>query len=497
VNLLIRADASAEIGTGHVMRCLALAQAWQDQGGAVTFLMADSAPALEKRLQAEQMAVIHHPAPRGDKADSTYAIEIAQSLKTDRIVVDGYYFGATYQHTLKEAGLKVLFIDDNGHAEHYYADWVLNQNIHAHEGLYPRREPYTQLLLGTSYVMLRKEFWPWRGWQRQISPVAHKVLVTLGGSDSDNVTLKIMRALKQVERPNLEVIVVVGGSNLHWKVLQAESNDSSVKFDVRCDVANMPELMAAADVAISGGGTTCLELAFMGVPSILLSLAENQRANTRGLAALHQAIDLGSHQAIKWQDLENTISSLVRSQEQREKMSGAGKQIVDGGGVNDVIRNFATGSITLKLMEEGDCQLVWQWSNDSRNRAASFTSNHIPWIEHFKWFTSKLKDPSCLFFMVLHTDSGIPIGQVRYEISCQEATISLSIAESFRGQGYGCPIILQSCHALKQRSSVRLVNAYIKPDNSASIKVFSKSGFRCVGEQEIKTQKALRLVKKL
>jgi len=408
VQLLIRADASATIGTGHVMRCLALAQAWQSQGGAVTFLMADAAPALSARLETEGMEVIYHPHPSGDETDSQHTISLAQTLKSDRIVVDGYHFGATYQRTLKEAGLKVLFIDDNGHAEHYYADWVLNQNIHAHEALYSRREPYTQLLLGTSYVLLRKEFWPWRVWQRQIPPVAHKVLVTLGGSDPDNVTLLIMKVLQQVAVPDLEVIVVVGGSNPYFATLQAVAETGSVKFDLRRDVANMPELMAAADVAISGGGTTCLELAFMGVPSILLSLAENQRTNTHQLGLIQQAINLGSHHEIRWQDVSDIIFALLYSRKQRKEMSRIGQQTVDGEGVNKVVQGFSVDAIILRSMEAKDCRLIWQWSNNSATRAASFSSNEISWIEHSQWFASKLGDPNCLFFMVLHADSGTP-----------------------------------------------------------------------------------------
>ena len=162
--LLIRADASTRIGTGHVMRCLALAQAWEDSGRRAAFAMGMDAPALEDRLRSDGMEVVHLSAEPGSLEDAEMTADIAQKMGAGWAVVDGYHFGSDYQRIIKESGLRLLFIDDNGHADHYYADIVLNQNLHANEELYRKREPYTKLLFGTEYVLLRREVWPWRGW---------------------------------------------------------------------------------------------------------------------------------------------------------------------------------------------------------------------------------------------------------------------------------------------------------------------------------------------
>src|SRR5215216_4793334 len=160
--LLIRADASAQIGTGHIMRCLALAQAWQAQGGAVTFATMKTLPdALQTRLQNEHIVLHLLDTKPGSADDAAQTAALAASLGA-AVVVDGYHFGGDYQYTLKSAGLKLLFIDDNVHADHYYADFVLNQNIYANEAMYANREPRTILLLGPRYVLLRLEFWRWR-----------------------------------------------------------------------------------------------------------------------------------------------------------------------------------------------------------------------------------------------------------------------------------------------------------------------------------------------
>ena len=268
--LVIRADADSRLGTGHVMRCLALAQAWQDAGGRALFLMAPAPPALKTRLLSEGMEVLALEHGSGSPEDARETAQLARSRGADWVVVDGYHFGADYQRLIKDSGLRLLCIDDYGHAAHYSADLVLNQNINATEELYPSREANTRLLLGTRYVLLRREFWPWRGWRREIPAVARKVLVTLGGGDPDNVTLKVIQALAQVEIEGLEAVVVVGAANPHLQELQAVVKDLPFPIRLESNVTNMPELMAWADVAITAGGSTCWESAFMGLPALRL-----------------------------------------------------------------------------------------------------------------------------------------------------------------------------------------------------------------------------------
>ena len=176
------------MGTGHVMRGLALAQAWQDSGGHSVFVMAENTPSLERRLQEEGIEVERLAVDAGTAADAEATGSIAGSRNADWIAVDGYQFGSAYQAAIKAAGFKLLFMDDNVHAAPYSADLVLNQNMYASRSPYAQREPSTQLLLGPRYAMLRREFRPWRNWQREIPPVGRKVLVTMGGSDPDNLT---------------------------------------------------------------------------------------------------------------------------------------------------------------------------------------------------------------------------------------------------------------------------------------------------------------------
>ncbi|CAC5345711.1 MULTISPECIES: UDP-2,4-diacetamido-2,4,6-trideoxy-beta-L-altropyranose hydrolase [Planktothrix] len=496
MQVVFRVDASTQIGTGHVMRCLALAQAWHDTQGQPIFVMTTSVPALEERLKSEGMQVVHLTTEPGSLDDAEQTTTLAHQFGATWVVVDGYHFGGEYQQILKQSKLHLLFIDDYGHAEHYYADFVLNQNISADEQWYNNREAYTQLLLDTRYALLRREFWQWQGWQRTVPPVAKKVLVSLGGADPDNITLKVIQSLQIVEVEELEAVVVVGGSNPHYENLKRAVQDSRYPIQLQQNVTNMPELMAWADVAISAGGTTCWELAFMGLASILLILAENQRAIAEKLATLNLAVNLGWHQDVKEQEIASTLSQILQSPEQRSKMIKVSQQIVDGEGSSKIVRNLEANSIQLRPVIEDDCEILWHWANDPVIRSVSFSSEYISWSDHVQWFASKLGDQNCVFYIALNPDN-VPIGQVRYEITDKEATISLALAESFRGQGYGGNLILLGCKKLGQNSGIEIINAYIKPNNLASIRAFLKSGFREVGKKIVYDQQALHLIKNL
>ncbi|MCK4791586.1 MAG: UDP-2,4-diacetamido-2,4,6-trideoxy-beta-L-altropyranose hydrolase, partial [Desulfobacteraceae bacterium] len=283
--LIIRVDAGTQIGTGHLMRCLALAQAWEDEGGEVTFVTACQTEGLLQRLRGEGFDIHELARPYPEPSDWDYTKGILAAYPNVWVVLDGYHFDEVYQQQVKEAGHRLLMIDDMAHLKHYYADIVLNQNLHA-EQLHYAREPYTRLLLGTRYVLLRREFLAWRDWKREIPEIAQRVLVTLGGSDPENHTLKVIQALQEVDIPALEATVVIGASNPHTDVLEAAIRQSQTPIRLICNATNMPELMAWADVAVSAAGATVWELAWMRTPSVILIQADNQR---RVAEELHQA----------------------------------------------------------------------------------------------------------------------------------------------------------------------------------------------------------------
>ena len=334
--LVIRADASTQIGAGHLMRCLALAQGWKAQSGQAMFITACESDGLRQRLADGGFQVITLERSYPDPADWEITSQALAAHSDAWAVLDGYHFDPAYQRQVKEAGHRLLVVDDMAHLDHYYANVVLNQNINA-ERLHYSCEPNTRLLLGTRYVLLRSEFLAWREWQREIPKVARKVLITLGGGDPHNQTMKVIRALQQVGVDELEAVVVVGASNPHLRELESAVRNSQFAVRLVQDVTNMSELMAWADVAISAGGSTCWEMAFMGLPNLVLVLAENQRAVAAGLHEKGAALSLGWWEQVNEQEIAELLGMLMRNVTRRTEMVRIERRLVDGRGLDRVI----------------------------------------------------------------------------------------------------------------------------------------------------------------
>jgi UDP-2,4-diacetamido-2,4,6-trideoxy-beta-L-altropyranose hydrolase len=480
-SLILRADASIAMGTGHLMRCLALAQGWQDQGGECIVALAESTAGAEERIRREKFEVITLAAPPGSPQNAVQLVELAAARHADWVALDGYQFKVEYQRQLKTAGVKLLVVDDTGHAGAYVGDLVLDQNVHATEDFYTRREPYTQLLLGPRYALLRREFKPWRNWKREIAPVARKVLVTVGGSDPDNVTLRVIRALRLLAEHNLEATVVVGGSNTHGHDLEREVQSGGGALSLLRDVADMPQLMAEADVAISAAGITTWEMCFLGMPAVLIDVAENQTPGARELDRQGIAIHAGSSQEVTPERIAARLKPLLASPERRAAMSERGRKLVDGLGAERVVSAMHGGSLVLRRVEVADCLLLWEWANEPEVRSASFSSMPIAWDEHRDWFTKKLGDERVLM-LIASDEQGVPLGQVRFEpMNDREAEIDVSLIPEKRGAGWGARLIEKAVQAAFEQTDLARVHGFVKVGNRASARAFERADFRNVG----------------
>ncbi len=319
------------MGTGHVMRCLAFAQGWRLVGGDVHFALAAVPETLGGWLEADACSINCIPAEPGSADDAALAAAIAREHGAGWVVVDGYQFGESYQAALMSSGSRMLMIDDYAHAERYTAHIVLNQNAYASETMYEQRAPHTRLLLGPEYALLRREFRELAGRRgKTTSQRARRLLVTLGGSDPHDTSNVIIEALRDLRDPGLHVRVVAGPANERYRTLEAAAEGASFEMEILREVRDMPALMEWADLAISAAGSTCWELAFMGVPMALVSIAENQRPIARSLAAAGVAVDLGWYAELEEADLLGAVARLIDAPGTREQMSVKGRAMVDG-----------------------------------------------------------------------------------------------------------------------------------------------------------------------
>ena len=490
-SLLIRADANTRIGTGHLMRCLALAQGWQARGGLATFITACESDGLRRRLSDEGFQVITLERSYPDPADWEITSEALAAHSDAWVVLDGYHFDPAYQRQIKEAGHRLLVVDDMAHLDHYYADVVLNQNINA-ERLHYSCESTTRLLLGTRYVLLRSEFLAWRGWQREIPKVARKVLVTFGGGDPDNQTLKVIQSLQQVDATDLEAVVVVGASNPHFQELQYAARQSQFAIRLVRNVSNMPELMAWADLAISAGGSTCWEMAFMGLPNVILVLAENQRGVAEGLGSRGIALNLGWYTDTSELDLAQALTMLMCSPACRKPMSERGRQMVNGAGTDRIVSVMnelaqtapAADHLRVRCACFQDAELLWQWANDPTVRMSSFRPESIPLDEHIEWYKEKLASPDTRIW-ILELNQ-VPVAQVRYDrIDRDTAEIGFSVESNYRGRGLGTRVLALTSDMACRELGVKRLKGIVFSSNETSVRTFTRAGFECVGQEQV------------
>ena len=294
MKIAIRADASLIIGSGHIMRCLTLATALRSQGAEIVFLSRPHEGNLNTYVQAKgfEIALLDDP---NNESDSTLAhsdwlgttqlddarqCQKAINSQFDWLIIDHYAIDRTWQLAMKPCYKKLMVIDDLGDRRHE-CDVLLDQNYGSdaekYESLVPR---HCHLFLGTQFALLRPEFSQWRSFSivRRSQPELKKLLINLGGVDVDNLTSKIIHQIDKSDKfKHLNLTVVLGNSSPHFEKVSHIAKESNCNITVKAGVDNMAELMANADLAIGAAGSTSWERCCLGLPTIQIVLAENQK----------------------------------------------------------------------------------------------------------------------------------------------------------------------------------------------------------------------------
>lgn len=285
-SVVVRADASPEIGTGHVMRCLAVAEALQEYGHRVLFALAESTAAIDARLAAAGFARIAVPVPPAGDQDLSATVRVLRNEEAAAVMLDGYRFGSDYRCGLKATGVQVLAWDDLADGTPLHADFVINAAPQAVRLPYERLAPGARLLLGPSYAPFRREIREAAAAPRLPLAGRRTLLLTFGGSDPLGLTGPVLEGLAAARLPDCRLVAVVGGSNPRVAEVQAAAERIGPPAEIVVDTPRMGELMAASGLAVSAGGGTQGELAVLGAPTLLVVSADNQAPASAESAAL-------------------------------------------------------------------------------------------------------------------------------------------------------------------------------------------------------------------
>ncbi|WP_323019469.1 UDP-2,4-diacetamido-2,4,6-trideoxy-beta-L-altropyranose hydrolase [Pararhodobacter sp.] len=304
--IIFRADASVRIGTGHVMRCLTLADALRERGAETLFLCRPLEGDLRRQIAARGHSVLALPtlAPGAGSASGSTPADwlgtdqagdagdclavLAGAPAADWLVVDHYALGQEWERRLRPVCGRIMAIDDLADRVHdcdLLLDPGLGRVATDYDGLLPDG---AVALLGPEYALLRPEFAAHRAASlaRRAKPELRRVLVTLGGADIDNVTCRVLDALAASQLPDEVSITVVMGPSAPWlEAVRARAADMRFPVEVLVGVGNMAELMTESDLAIGAAGSTAWERCCLGLPTIQMVLADNQSGIARGLEA--------------------------------------------------------------------------------------------------------------------------------------------------------------------------------------------------------------------
>lgn len=335
INFFFRVDAYAEIGAGHLMRCFALANAAKSAGIQTIFVSTIMDGILQERIREAGHDLILLPHVSCDE-------EWLRDLNfsgSDWVILDGYTFVQKNHIAIQNAGARLLLIDDMGEFDFYQCDILLNQNFSAHKFSYAHPSE-TKVLLGPSYALLRDEF-------SKLQPVRvnsgmKRVLVTLGGSDPDGVGLLVLAALKKI-KGGLDILYIAGSSNDHIEEINVAAKEISQmgnEIKVCAYTRDMPGAMAWADIGLIAAGSTSLEVAYMGLPCLLLVLAKNQIDVAEAMHALKIAESLGEYEKVSPELIADSLATLLRDFSKRNLMSERGQKIIDGAGAQRVVEEM-------------------------------------------------------------------------------------------------------------------------------------------------------------
>ncbi len=293
--IVFRVDASLQIGTGHVMRCLTLAESLKENGADVEFICRKNKGDLIDKIRNSGFNVLEleaiskiecdnklfhsHWLGTTQQQDAIDCISVLKLVKADWLIVDHYGIDEDWQRDLQMYYDKLMVIDDLADRKHK-CDILLDQTFGRQQQDYKKLVPNScRLLLGSQYALLRPEFAKWRQYsiERRKQPVFKQLLINMGGVDADNVTGEVLEELEACNLPNdINITIVMGRSAPHLENIKNRVDTLSYRAEVKVDVDNMAEIMANADIAIGAAGGTTWERCCLGLPTIQIVIAKNQ-----------------------------------------------------------------------------------------------------------------------------------------------------------------------------------------------------------------------------
>jgi UDP-2,4-diacetamido-2,4,6-trideoxy-beta-L-altropyranose hydrolase len=490
MRIAVRADSSRQIGTGHITRCRTLAQALRQRGADVTFICRAHEGHVTALLERDGFPIVMLPAPgpqdptegdvyarwRGVSEDQD-ALETVQALgrRHDWVIVDHYGLTRAWETQVRSSTDNILAIDDL--ARRHDADIVLDQNFSRDpQARYLGRiRENSRILLGPEFALLQPEYAS-RASSAQQREIVERILVFFGGSDPANMTGRAVEALTGGDFNRIRLDVVVGAANPHKGALEQLAR-AQQHMTLHEALPSLSALMSQADLAVGAGGGTTWERCCLGLPALVISIAENQVPASRDLDADGVIQYLGSQDVLTGEDIRSAVRALLDAPARRQAMSEQGRRLVDGLGARRVAEAMLPtkrGDLTMRRAAPADSAFYFRLVNDPDVRRQSFRRDQVTWDGHKRWYESKMQDSSARLYVM--EANGLPIGQVRFDTAQGKAALDYSLDLIVRGRGWGTRLVELGLMQLAGEDP-REVLAEVRTENVASRMVFDRLGF--------------------
>jgi UDP-2,4-diacetamido-2,4,6-trideoxy-beta-L-altropyranose hydrolase len=503
LKIAIRADASLIIGKGHIMRCLTLAhyiKATQQQNNVevdITFICNNFDGNLNHYIEEQGFSVISLNSEQEiNKLDTSTWLSRSQqndaklcidntSIIFDWIIVDHYAIDKNWQQLIQAITHKILVIDDLANRVHD-CDVLLDQTLSRDESDYEELTPKACLkLVGGHYTLLRKEFFKHRikaeNKRRNLTsiPFNFHVLITMGGFDLANTSLIAIEALKQLRctSSKFTATVVLSSQSIHLESLQYCVKGINW-LTIELDSQNMATQMLKADIAIGASGATAWERCCLGLPTLSIETAENQKLVSSSLEKQGAIINLGSSNNIEAFTIRNTLVALIdRKDNTYESMINKSFISCDGKGVNRVYQQLFKANVTLRPAVKNDLDLIFSWQSNPQIRQYFRNNEPVTYEEHCKWFNQAIINNKYQFYIITYEKNSI--GMVRLDNILEQAVeISILISPEFQGKNIAAIALTK----IIKKNPLNTIYAYIDINNIASHKLFQKANFTQVSD---------------
>lgn len=479
--ILFRADGHQDMGLGHLYRSAALALMLHVKFEVVLAYGAAPEKLIAGFSEIFDRLVALNPGeddPGGIKALLELAAKNTRAGQSPIIVLDGYHFNAITQQKIKEEGYQLVCIDDI-HSHHFISDLVINHAPVRGLAEYYDYGPDTSLAFGLGFALLRPLYLAAAQNKQRVFPSERRYFICFGGSDFNNISGQLIKALTEMGY-DCPLDVVLGAANQHGGAVEAVAREykGHVSLYSSLNDEQMIGLYGKATVAFLPASTVLVEAMAAGIPIITGYYVDNQ------INIYHGFQNLGLMEGVgDWNKPIDLTGAIERvEQEGHERSVRRYRQYIDGySKLNhlQIFEQLELGEVPLVVRpaQPEDAKIYFRWANEPAVRANAIQREVIIWEDHLNWFSRKLLDDDTL--LLYYNYLGADCGQVRFDVTREEAIISVSLAATMRGLGLAKRVLRLAEEQLVVRyPGVKVIVALIRSGNLPSQKSFAGFGYR-------------------